>query len=98
MINTVIRFILSAVEADVRLLYLPASLLQEKISRQNLCGKQRTITAPQYRKRFTIWELGKNKFTRLSACHSSFRLAGAVTHEYFYPFTESCAGAVARKN
>jgi hypothetical protein len=29
----------------------------------NLCGSQSIIVTLQYKKRFTIWELGKNKFT-----------------------------------
>jgi hypothetical protein len=29
----------------------------------NLCGNYNKIAGSQYGKRFTIWELGKNKFT-----------------------------------
>jgi hypothetical protein len=63
MMNIVIRFILSAIEIRIRLLCLSVNSMQEKMHRQNLCYKPYKITVSQYRKKFTIWELGKNKFT-----------------------------------
>ncbi|MDR1116136.1 MAG: hypothetical protein LBL33_08345 [Tannerella sp.] len=63
MLDAVIRFILSAVGIDVRMLCLSASPLHEKTLRQNFCYGRGKMVASQYRKRYTIWELGKNKFT-----------------------------------
>jgi hypothetical protein len=63
MLNAVIRFILSVVEIDIRMLCLSASPLHEKTQHQNFCYGRGKIVASQYRKRYTIWELGKNKFT-----------------------------------
>jgi hypothetical protein len=63
MINGVIRFILSVTGIDIKLLCLPASPEQMEMQELNFCESQNKIAGSQYNKRFTIWELGKNKFT-----------------------------------
>jgi hypothetical protein len=57
MLNAVIRFILK------RILCLSASSLYKKTLYQNFCYERGKMVASQYRKRYTIWKLGKNKFT-----------------------------------
>jgi hypothetical protein len=58
-----IRFILNAMRINIRVLCFSVSPVQTDMPEQNLCGIQRKITASQYRKNLSIWELGKNKFT-----------------------------------
>jgi hypothetical protein len=63
MINVVMLFILSAIGFGIRLLCLLTNPEQTEMRNLNLCGTQSKIAGSQYRKNFTIWELGKNKFT-----------------------------------
>jgi hypothetical protein len=59
---SLILFILRTIEINIRQLCLSVSPQQE-ILWQHLCCKQCKIVMSQYKKIFTIWELGKNKFT-----------------------------------
>jgi hypothetical protein len=59
----VMLFILSATGIDMKVLYLFACQVQTEMQELNLCGNQSKIPGSQYGKIFTIWELGKNKFT-----------------------------------
>jgi hypothetical protein len=61
--NVVMLFILSITGGDTKMLCLFACPIQMEMQDLNLCGSQSKIIVSQYRKRFTIWELGKNKFT-----------------------------------
>jgi hypothetical protein len=61
--DIVIGFILSVIGVGIRFLCISVYSLQEEKLQQNLYCMQYKIAASQYRKRFTVWELGKNKFT-----------------------------------
>jgi hypothetical protein len=47
-------------EKALRLFVFP---FVEEMQALNLCGGQKKIAGLKYGKKFTIWELGKNKFT-----------------------------------
>jgi hypothetical protein len=55
-------FILNTIGSCIRLLYLSVSPKQIAKQDLNCCCKQCKVVA-QYRKKFAIWELGKNKFS-----------------------------------
>jgi hypothetical protein len=44
-------------------LYMPVSSLQAKVQELNRYCRPNKIPGSQYRKKLSIWELGKNKFT-----------------------------------
>jgi hypothetical protein len=57
-----IRFILSAIAVEIKLLYLSADPEQTEMQNLNRCDAQSRMVDSQYKKSLTIWELGKNKF------------------------------------
>jgi hypothetical protein len=57
------RFILNATGVGIKMLFLFACPVQMEMLELNRCDNQCKITGLPYRKRFTVWELGKNKFT-----------------------------------
>jgi hypothetical protein len=63
MVIVVMLFILSATGFGEKALRLFACPVQTDMQELNLCSGQNKIVDLKYRKKFTIWELGKNKFT-----------------------------------
>jgi hypothetical protein len=62
MMIVVMLFILSATGVSAKALRLFVFSFVREMQALNLCGNNK-IAGSQYRKKFTIWELGKNKFT-----------------------------------
>jgi hypothetical protein len=56
-------FILNVIEVDRALLSISAYPEETGMRNLNLCGRQNQTAISQYRKAYTIWELGENKFT-----------------------------------
>jgi hypothetical protein len=63
MMIVVMLFILNVTGVDEKALHLFAFLFVKEMQALNLCGGQKKIAGLKYRKKFTIWELGKNRFT-----------------------------------
>jgi hypothetical protein len=61
--KVVMLFILSVIDVDSKVLCLFAYPVQTEMQKLNFDGSQNKIIGSQYRKKYTIWELGKNKFT-----------------------------------
>jgi hypothetical protein len=58
-----ILFIFIAKIFSIKYLYLFVFLLQTEKHKLSLCFRRNKIADSQYRKKITIWELEKNKFT-----------------------------------
>jgi hypothetical protein len=63
MMIVVMLFILNAMEVDTKVLCLSACPAQIKMLKLKHCDNQCKIAGLPYKKRLTVWELGKNKFT-----------------------------------
>jgi hypothetical protein len=63
MVIVVMLFILGATGVGMKAFRLFAFSFVREMQALNLCGGQKKIAGLKYGKKFTIWELGKNKFT-----------------------------------